>query len=56
MNATICWWATADQDVDNLLNGSAGAVSSGGTDDNGRMDSGATDSSDSFSLGYAGGC
>jgi hypothetical protein len=54
VNATVCWWATADQAVDNLLSESAGAVPSGGMDDNGRMDPGANDPSDVSSRGYAG--
>jgi hypothetical protein len=53
-NTTVYLWAYADEDVDTLLNESGEAVASGGTDDNGRMDSGSTDSSHSLSLGYAG--
>ena len=53
-NTTVYLWAYADEDVDNLLNESGEAVASGGLDDNGRMDSGSSDSSHTLSLGYAG--
>ena len=53
-NTTVYLWAYADEDVDSLLNESGEAVASGGRDDNGRMDSGSSDSTHTLSLGYAG--
>ena len=53
-NTTMYLWAFADEDVDSLLNESAEAIASGGTDDNGRLDSGASSSTHSLTLGYAG--
>jgi hypothetical protein len=46
-------WAYADEDVDGLVNESGEAVASGGTDDNGRMNTGSSDHTEDLELGYA---
>lgn len=51
---TVYLWAYADEDVDGLVNESGEAVASGGTDDNGRLDTGRTDHTEDLALGYAG--
>jgi hypothetical protein len=53
-NTEVYLWAYADEDVDGLVNESGEAVASGGADDNGRMNTGATDQSEDLELGYAG--
>jgi hypothetical protein len=51
-NQQVYLWAYADEDVDGVVNQTGEAVASGGTNDNGGINTGTSDSSWSLALMY----